>query len=159
MAPAWQDAPLAAIAQQFTQGRPLAAPLPDDCIALAVAGAHLSGQPLHHQLVSRNARLLQRTLTDPGYRLFSLPNTSPAKPGLVRAPGFAGPGIEVEVYALSPAGFGTFVAAVPAPMGIGTVELSDGTSVKGFLCEPFALAGAEDITAFGGWRQWQDSKR
>ena len=79
-------------------------------------------------------------------------------PGLVRAPNFDGPGIEVEIYALSPADFGSFVAEIPAPMGIGTVELSGGTSVKGFLCESFALEGAEDITRFGGWRQWRESK-
>ena len=62
----------------------------------------------------------------------------------------------MEVYALTAEDFGTFVAEVPAPMGIGTVELADGSSVKGFLCEAFALEGAEDITAFGGWRAWRD---
>lgn len=155
MAPAWQDNALAAVAGKFVRNELLSAPVPPDTIALAVAGAHLSGMALHHQLTSRGARLLQRTKTAPGYRLFSLPNTTPPKPGLVRAPGFAGPGIEVEVYALSPHDFGTFVAEVPAPMGIGTVELADGSSVKGFLCETFALEGAEDITAFGGWRAWQ----
>lgn len=155
MAQAWQDAPLAAVAGQFAARQPLSPPVPAESIAVAVAGAHLSGQPLHHQLVSRGARLLQETRTAPGYRLFSLPNTTPSKPGLVRTPGFSGPGIQVEVYALSPAAFGTFVAEIPAPMGIGTVELADGTSVKGFLCETFSLEGAEDITAFGGWRAWR----
>ena len=156
MAPAWQDAPLAAVAGKFVRQELLSAPVPPECIALSVAGAHLSGQPLHHQLTSRSARLLQRTRTAAGYRLYALPNTVPPKPGLVRAPGFAGRGIEVEVYALTAEDFGTFVAGVPAPMGIGTVELADGSSVKGFLCEAFALEGAEDITAFGGWRAWRD---
>jgi allophanate hydrolase len=90
--------------------------------------------------------------------LFALPRTLPPKPGLVRAPGFRGPGIEVEVYALSPADFGSFVAGIPAPMGIGTVELSDGSEVKGFLCETCALEGADDITRFGGWRQWREAR-
>jgi allophanate hydrolase len=67
-------------------------------------------------------------------------------------PGFSGPGIEVEIWELSARAFGEFVAEVPAPMGIGTVELADGTIVKGFLCEVFALEGAEEITAHGGWR-------
>ena len=159
MAPAWQDNALASVAGKFVRHELLSAPVPPDTIALSVAGAHLSGMPLHHQLTSRGARLLQHTKTAPGYRLYSLPNTTPPKPGLVRAPGFSGLGIEVEVYALSPREFGTFVAEVPAPMGIGTVELADGSSAKGFLCETFALEGAEDITAFGGWRAWQNRRR
>jgi allophanate hydrolase len=158
MAPAWQDVPLAAVAQQFSTRQTFSVPVPDHSVALAVAGAHLSGQPLHHQLVSRGARLLKTTRTAAGYKLYSLPNTTPPKPGLVRVPGFAGPGIEVEVYALSPEAFGTFVAEIPAPMGIGMVELADGTVVKGFLCETFALEGAEDITSCGGWRAWRDSQ-
>jgi len=158
IAPPWQDQQLAAVAGQFTAGRNLCAPLPKEAIPLAVAGAHLSGQPLHHQLTNRGARLLQDTRTAPGYRLFSLPNTHPPKPALVRTPGFDGPGIAVEVYALSPADFGSFVAEIPAPMGIGAVELADGSTVKGFLCESFALEGALDITAFGGWRAWRASK-
>jgi allophanate hydrolase len=157
MAPAWRDAPLASVAEQFVRNVPVLAPLPADAIAVAVAGAHLSGQPLHHQLMSRGARLLKTIRTAKGYRLFALPNTTPPKPGLVRSPGFEGTGIEVEVYALNPADFGTFVAEIPAPMGIGQVELADGTSVKGFLCEAYSLEGALDITSFGGWRGWRAS--
>jgi allophanate hydrolase len=157
MAPAWRDAPLAAVAAQFVRNVSVEAPLPTDVIAVAVAGAHLSGQPLHHQLVSRGARLLKTLRTAKGYRLFALPNTTPPKPGLVRVPGFDGIGIEVEVYALSPADFGTFVAEIPAPMGIGQVELADGSNVKGFLCEAYSLEGALDITSFGGWRVWRAS--
>lgn len=158
MAPAWQDAPLAAVAQQFVQGEPLCAPVPQGTVLLSVAGAHLSGMPLHHQLTSRGARLMQTTRTAAGYRLFALPGTVPPKPGLVRTPGFAGPGIEVEVYALSPAAFGSFVAEVPPPMGICDVELADGSRVKGFLCEAHALEGALDITPCGGWRAWMNRK-
>lgn len=154
MAPAWQDSPLAAVAQQFVQSEALSAPLPRSTVLLSVAGAHLSGMPLHHQLASRRARLIQTTRTAPGYRLFALPGTVPPKPGLVRTPGFAGPGIEVEVYALSPAAFGSFVAEVPPPMGICDVHLAAGGNVKGFLCEAHALEGALDITDFGGWRAW-----
>ncbi len=157
MAPAWQDGPLALVAGQYVARETLRVPLPPDWIALAVAGAHLSGMPLHHQLVSRQARLISTTRTAADYQLFSLPNTTPPKPGLVRQPGFSGPGIEVEIYALSPADFGSFVAEIPAPMGIGTVELADGNSVKGFLCEAYSLEGAEDITNFGGWQAWRNS--
>jgi allophanate hydrolase len=121
-------------------------------VLLAVAGAHLSGQPLNHQLTSRQARLVQTTRTAPGYRLYALDGTVPPKPGLVREPGFAGPGIEVEVWSLGREAFGSFVAEVPPPMVIGTVELADGSSAKGFLCEPFAIAQSPEITALGAWR-------
>ena len=87
------------------------------------------------------------------YRLFALPGTKPPKPGLVRATGEDGGAIEVEVWELTPAAFGSFVAAIPGPLGIGTLELEDGTRVKGFLCEEYATADARDITSFGGWRR------
>jgi allophanate hydrolase len=122
------------------------------CVLVAVVGAHLSGQPLNWQLVDRGARLLETRRTHPSYRLFELPGQKPAKPGLLREPGFNGPGIEVEVWAIPENQFGSFVAAIPAPLGIGTVELDRGDSVKCFLCEPYSLAGAREITNFGGWR-------
>jgi allophanate hydrolase len=123
-------------------------------ILLAVAGAHLSGQPLNHQLTSRGAVRVATTRTSAAYRLFVLPKTQPPKPGVVREPGFAGPGVEVELWRLSPEAFGSFVADVPPPMTIGAVELDSGQVVKGFLCEPYALGGAEEITTFGGWRAY-----
>jgi allophanate hydrolase len=123
-------------------------------ICIAVVGAHLSGQPLNHQLVEREGALLWTCRSAKGYRLFALANTSPPKPGLVRAPGFAGPGIELEIWSMTAAAFGDFVAIVPPPMTIGTIELEDGATCKGFLCEPFALEGAEEITSFGGWRAY-----
>lgn len=122
-------------------------------ILIAVVGAHLSGQPLNHQLTDRRATLVRSTVTAPVYRLHALP-TDPPKPGLIRvAPDDAGAAsIEVEVWELDDAGFGSFVASVPPPLCIGTVQLVDGTQVKGFLCESVALAGAPDVTAAGGWR-------
>jgi allophanate hydrolase len=123
-------------------------------IALAVAGAHLSGFPLNEQLTGLGATLVGTFKTSPGYRLFALANTVPPKPGLVRDPAFAGAGIEVEVWSLSPVAFGSFVAALPAPMGIGRVTLADGTDVAGFICERYALDGATEITAYGGWRAY-----
>ncbi len=118
-------------------------------VRLAVVGAHLSGQPLNHQLVDRGGRLVATVTTAPVYRLFAL-DTVPAKPGLVRVPDGGAP-INAEVWELTPAGFGDFVASVPAPMTIGKVLLADGSEVPGFLCEPTALEGALDITASGGW--------
>jgi allophanate hydrolase len=128
-------------------------------VLLAVAGAHLSGQPLNHQLTSRKGTLVRTVRTAADYRLFALANTTPPKPGLVRAPGFVGTGVELEVWSLTTEAFGSFVAEVPAPMVIGTVELEDGTRVKGFLCEPAALEGSDDITHFGGWRGFLAARR
>ena len=121
-------------------------------IPLAVVGAHLAGQPLHHQLADRGARLVAATTTAPVYRLHALA-TEPPKPGLVRV-ALDGVAIEVEVWALGSAEFGSFVAEVPAPLCIGTVELADASLVSGFLCEPLALDGAPDISAHGGWRAY-----
>jgi allophanate hydrolase len=131
---------------------------PAPVVALAVVGAHLAGQPLHHQLTDRRARLLARTRTAPAYRLYAL-STEPPKPGLVRVdpadPTAAS--VEVEVYELGVEAFGSFVAEVPAPLAIGRVVLADGTDVSGFVCEPIALADAVDITAHGGWRAYRSS--
>ncbi len=124
----------------------------DGRLFIAVAGAHLSGMPLNPQLTSLGATLSRAALTAPGYRLYALANTVPAKPGLVRDPGFTGPGIAIEIWSLSQAAFGTFVASLPRPMCIGKIELAEGGEVPGFLCEPAALAGATDITHSGGWR-------
>ncbi|WP_413992864.1 amidase [Labrys okinawensis] len=119
-------------------------------VQLAVVGAHLAGMPLHHQLTSRQARFVRTSRTAPSYRLYAMIGTIPPKPALVHAAG--GGSIELEIYELDVAAFGSFVAEVPAPLAIGTVALEDGTSVKGFVAEPRAMDGAEDITALGGWR-------
>jgi allophanate hydrolase len=122
-----------------------------DDVTLVVAGAHLSGMVLNHELLALNAKLLAATTTAANYKLFALA-TTPPKPGLVRVAEAAGDGIAVEVWSLTPAAFGKFVAALPAPMGIGKVTLADGSVHPGFLCEAHVLEGAADITAFGGWR-------
>ncbi len=126
--------------------------LPKNSIRLAVVGAHLSGQPLNKQLIERGAVLAQTTRTAPGYSLYALRNSVPPKPGLARDGG-AGQ-IEIELWDVPMAGFGSFVAAIPAPLGIGSIEVEDGSIVKGFICEPYALADATNITAFGGWRNY-----
>lgn len=129
--------------------------------SLVVVGAHLRGQPLHQQLVDLGAIFVRETRTAPCYRLYHLLDTSPPKPGLVRVAD-GGTEILVEEYDLDAEFFGRFVASVPPPLVIGTVELSDGTSSAGFLCEPIALADAREITSFGGWvayRTGSDSAR
>jgi allophanate hydrolase len=132
-------------------GAPDAAPSSDDRISIAVVGAHLAGEPLNHQLVDAGGRFVRAARTAPAYRLYALPNVSPAKPGMMRVQE-RGAGIELELWSLAPAAFGRFVSRVPPPLCIGSIELEDGTRASGFLCEPSALMGAADISHFGGWR-------
>jgi allophanate hydrolase len=122
-----------------------------DTVLLFVVGAHLSGMVLNHELVSLKATLVRTARTLPDYRLYAL-GTTPPKPGLIREPGSLGPGIEGEIWSLSPAAFGAFVSRIPAPLGIGKVALEGGEEVSGFLCEPYAIRDAREITALGGWR-------
>jgi allophanate hydrolase len=166
IAPAFADEALCALAEEAqraavsTMGA-TRLPLPDaepaglaagDAVRLAVCGAHLSGLPLNHQLTERGARLERSCRTSPDYRLYALTQFSPPRPGLVRAEG--GAAIEVEVWEVPTIAFGGFVSGIPAPLGIGTITLEDGTQVKGFLCETHATKGARDITGLGSWRRY-----
>ncbi len=167
LAPAGRDALLAGIGRVFHAGtrltigakglvQPPLAPLPataGEDIAIAVVGAHLSGMALNWELKTLGGRLIETATTAPDYRLYAL-STSPPKPGMLRVETGKGMAVELEVWALSAAAFGKFVAAVPPPLSIGTVRLADGRGVKGFIVEPAALEGARDISSFGGWRAY-----
>lgn len=125
-------------------------------VKLAVVGAHLKDMPLHWQLTSRDARFVGAFETAPNYRLYAIADSVPPKPALVYSD--EGAAIALEVYEMGVAEFGSFVVEVPPPLAIGTVTLADGTSVKGFVVEPRALTGAEDITHLGGWRAYVAQK-
>ncbi len=156
MGPAWTDHALLEAGQRYLAAAalPPAPPLDlgdrMDTVKLAVVGAHLKDMPLHWQLTSRDARFVEATETAPTYRLYAMADSVPPKPALIHDP--QGAAIAVEIYELDMAAFGSFVAEVPPPLAIGTVALADGSSVKGFVAEPRAIAGARDITALGGWR-------
>ena len=170
-APAWQEAALCALADELhragneTVGA-LGAPLgaipalrptpPEGLVRVAVCGAHMAGLPLNGQLTGRGGRLVRACHTVPQYRLFALPGGPPARPGLLRDA--SGSAIAVEVWELPTATFGSFVAGIPAPLGIGSMELEDGEVVKGFLCEAYATRDARDITALGGWRRYLETQ-
>jgi allophanate hydrolase len=166
LAPAGQDARLASIGRAFHAATklPMGAsrlPLPPltelapgvsgDEIAVAVVGAHLSGMALNGELKMLGGRLLEAAQTAPDYRLYAL-QTAPPKPGMLRVETGTGSSIELEIWALPAAAFGSFVAAIPPPLSIGTIRLADGRGVKGFIVEAADVAGARDISATGGWR-------
>ena len=169
--PAWSEARLLALADRFHRASvdkagALDTPLPtaqfenaaaaSPGIPVAVCGAHLEGLPLNHQLTSRGATLLQRTRTAPVYRFYALPGGPPFRPGMMRVAS-AGAAIDVEVWSVPAEHFGSFVAGIPAPLGIGKVELENGERVPGFICEPHGIEGAKDITALASWRAYLKS--
>jgi allophanate hydrolase len=154
----WQRSlglPLGATRRPLQQADTCITATPPGAIPLAVVGAHLAGMPLHHQLTERGARLRATTTTAAHYRLYALKGTQPPKPGLARAA--QGAAIVVEVYDLPAESVGTFLAGIPAPLGLGAIELADGSWVNGFICEACALHDAEDITAWGGWRNYLEA--
>ncbi len=148
---AGSDDALFALASRFLAA-PATASAEGARIELAVCGAHMVGLPLNGELTSRGARFVRAGRTRPAYALYALQGT-PRRPGLVRQQGDGG-AIELEVWSLPSAALGSFTAGIPAPLGLGRVQLDDGTDVLGFLCEAAGVAGAEDITGFGGWRAW-----
>ena len=138
-----------------TDGNARPEPTADE-IAVAAVGAHMSGLPLNHELTGLGGRFLYAAKTAPAYRFFSLAGGPPYRPGLIRV-GEGGSPIALEVWALPRARFGDFMAGIPAPLGIGTLCLDDGSVVKGFLCETIGTEGATEITALGGWRPYMQS--
>lgn len=124
---------------------------------IAAVGAHMSGLPLNGQLAERRAVLRERTRTAPCYRLYALAGAAPARPGMVRVDE-NGVALEVEVWNVPVTEVGSFLALIPSPLGLGTVELANGERVHGFLCEAAGLHGAQDISTFGGWRGYLASR-
>ena len=167
--PAGSDLQLADLGQRYhlqsgmTQGA-TGLPLPSASVILparsenstlvAVVGAHLSGMPLNHQLTERGAKWVESTHTSADYRLYALPHTTPPKPGLLRVAKGQGHPIAIEIWEIPLTQYGSFVSLIAAPLGIGSLTLADGRRVQGFLCEPYALEGAQDITSLGGWRNY-----
>lgn len=154
IAPAGQDARLVAEALALSGAAPVATDAPGaDEIAIAVCGAHMSGLPLNRQLTDLGGQFLRATKTAPCYALHALAGGPPQRPGMVRQPE-GGSAIDVEIWALPKTALGEFMTRIPAPLGLGSVEMADGSRVTGFVCETAGLQGARDITAFGGWRAY-----
>ncbi len=131
---------------------PLRASAGDD-LAIAVVGAHLSGMALNGELTALGGRLLEAAVTAPDYQLYALA-TTPPKPGMLRVEPGKGAAIELEVWALSAAAFGQFVAAIPPPLSIGTIRLVGRPRREGISGRSRGVDGARDISAFGGWRAY-----
>jgi allophanate hydrolase len=154
-APAHQDGPLLRLAArlQSTPAIQSALRLPNGQVRVAVCGAHMAGLPLNPQLTSRGARLVGEVNSAPEYKFYALPGGPPFRPGMVHVH-LGGGTVKMEIWELPAKEFGSFVAGIPAPLGIGRVKLEDGSSVQGFTCEATAAKGAEDITELGSWRRY-----
>ena len=142
--------------REYGDSGSLSCSLPYACVEVVVCGAHMRDLPLNWQLRERGGEFVRTARTLAEYRLYALPGGPPARPGLVREPG-RGAAIEVEIWRLPAYTFGSFVNEIPAPLGIGKIQLADGGSHSGFICEPCGLEGAKDITGFGGWRKYLGS--
>ncbi|WP_306140615.1 allophanate hydrolase [Roseibium sp. MMSF_3412] len=134
--------------------RPLLA-MPDE-IAVAVCGAHMSGMALNSELTGRGGRFLKSSRTSDAYSLYALAGGPPKRPGLVRGAPGSGREIELEIWTLPKAEVGGFLSGIPAPLGLGTVELLDGSKVTGFVCEAVGAEGAENISHLGSWRTYME---
>lgn len=124
-----------------------------DWAQVAVCGAHMSGLPLNHQLVGLGAELVVKTKSAPNYKLYKLRGFEPARPGMIRVES-NGSSIELEVWRVPIENYGKFVTLVPSPLAIGTLELTDGSHVQGFMCEHYATLNADDISNLGSWRNF-----
>ncbi|EQM77152.1 allophanate hydrolase [Stutzerimonas stutzeri] len=139
-------------------GHLVASPAPqnpsrNDRARVVVCGAHLDGLPLNWQLKQRGGKLLQATQSSPDYKLYALAGGPPFRPGMVRVTE-GGVAIEVEVWEIPSSELGSFLTGIPAPLGLGNVQLANGRWETGFICEPYGLEDAVDITACGGWRAY-----
>jgi allophanate hydrolase len=120
-------------------------------VLLAVAGAHLRGQPLNPDLVRRGATFAFETTTTREYRMYVVDGPVP-RPGVIRTFGEPGPGLDVEVWRLPAAELAGFMATIAPPLAIGPLELADGRQVLGFVCAADGVDPERDITHHGGWR-------
>jgi len=169
LGPAWSDESLMQLGDRFHKalGQSVGAlpqqphasvdrprPSGPKTVDIAVVGAHLRGEPLNHQLTDRSGYLKWETQTSPGYRLFALTASDPIKPGLIRDDE-RGDAVDVEVWSLPLSRYGELVSLIPSPLGIGRIELADGTWVQGFLAEAYAVEGAPEITQLGSWRAYR----
>lgn len=158
--PAFSDRLLLSLAGRFSVGEKRISEVPAGYHAITVCGAHLEGYPLNWQLTDRGAQLWKTTETAPKYHFYALPpvtlpngNEIPPRPGVLRVEE-GGVSLKVEVWLIPSEHFGSFVAGIPAPLGIGKLELIDGSVHPGFICEPYGLKGAQDITHIADWREF-----
>ncbi|MFZ4963455.1 allophanate hydrolase [Pseudomonas sp. Mn2068] len=150
---AFTDQYLLSLANACQDGKAPAQPARNDQARLVVCGAHLDGLALNGQLRQRGARLLESTHSSADYRLYALAGGPVRRPGMIRV-AEGGVAIAVEVWQLPSSELGSFLTGIPAPLGLGKVQLEDGRWETGFICEGHGLAGATDISAWGGWRAW-----
>jgi len=155
---AFTDQYLLSVADALQRQQDSALPTPTnvarhDRARIVVCGAHLQGLALNWQLTQRGGRLIETTSSSPDYQLHALAGGPPLRPGMVRVKD-GGVAIAVEVWELPSSELGSFLTGIPAPLGLGKVQLADGRWESGFICEPCGLEGALDISHLGGWRAY-----
>jgi allophanate hydrolase len=174
LARAGQDALTASVARSFEGGTArnlgatshaapdmpaLTKPCKSDRLELAVCGAHMADLPLNWQLTERGGQFVRTARTSDRYRFFALAGGPPERPGLVRTEEAGGEPIGLEIWSLPLDQIGSFLAGIPAPLGLGSVELEDGSFVKGFICEASGASGARHISEYGNWRSYLSRQR
>ncbi|MYL29684.1 allophanate hydrolase [Halobacillus halophilus] len=127
-----------------------------ETIPFAVCGLHMRGYPLETQMIEAGAVFVKEEKTAARYQLVKLPG-EPEKPGMIKQL-HSGTSVEVEIWDMPLRSLGAFTTSIPAPLGLGKVELEDGSEVSGFICEGYAGDIAEDISELGGWRNLQTVK-
>ncbi|MGJ8531479.1 MAG: allophanate hydrolase [Alphaproteobacteria bacterium] len=137
---------------------PLSNQAKSDRMELAVCGAHMADLPLNWQLTDRDGAFVRAAKTSANYKFYALAGGPPERPGLVRTEDIGSQSIALEIWSLPMDHVGSFLAGIPSPLGLGSVELDDGSFVKGFICEASGTAGARDISEFGDWRTYLSSK-
>jgi len=159
---AFTDQYLLGVADALQRQQDPALPTPNnparhDRARLVVCGAHLDGLALNGQLRQRGARLIEATYSSKDYKLYALAGGPPLRPGMLRV-AEGGVSIAVEVWELPSSELGSFLTGIPAPLGLGKVQLADGRWESGFICEPYGLEGATDISHLGGWRAYLQTR-
>lgn len=124
--------------------------LKDKIVPIAVCGLHMRGFSLEKQMKDLGARFREERQTSKNYKLIKLP-TNPTKPGLIKVCK-NGESIKLEIWDMPRRQLGKFLEMIPEPLGLGKVELEDGSRVTGFICEGYMESKSEDISRFKSWK-------
>ena len=118
-------------------------------IQLAVNGTLMRGLELNHNLLELGGVFVKETHTAPSYRLWSIDDCYPA---MQRCS--SGGSISLEIWSLESSQLGELLNREPAGLSLGKILLADNHEVLGILGESYLCEGKQEITQFGGWREY-----